>query len=70
MFNGHSNMHGSYVWGRGGGGVSDFCVTYHLTQTMDSEVFPLLWDMIGTVAWVICLGEGGGGRGVSDFCVT
>ena len=50
MFNGHSNMHGSYVWGRGGGGgVSDFCVTYHLTQTMDSEVFPLLWDMIGAV---------------------
>ena len=47
-------MHGSYVWGRGGGGggVSDFCVTknvYHLTQTIDSEVFPLLWDMIGTV---------------------
>ena len=36
----------------GGGGVSDFCVTknfYHLTQTMDSEVFPLLWDMIGTL---------------------
>ena len=45
-------MHGSYVWGRGGGGVRDFCVTknvYHLTQTIDSEVFPLLWDMIGTV---------------------
>ena len=20
MFDGHSNMHGSYVWGRGGGG--------------------------------------------------
>ena len=20
MFSGHSNMHGSYVWGRGGGG--------------------------------------------------
>ena len=29
MLNGHSNMHGSYVSGRGGGGggVSDFCVT-------------------------------------------
>ena len=54
MFSGHSNMHGSYVWGRGGGGVSDFCVTqnfYHLTQseTMDSEVFPLLWDIVRTV---------------------
>ena len=22
---------------------------YHLTQTIDSEVFLLLWDMIGTV---------------------
>ena len=52
MFSGHSNMHGSYVWGRGGGGFSDFCVTqnfYHLTQTMDSEVFPLLWDIVRTV---------------------
>ena len=52
MFSGHSNMYGSYVWGRGGGGVSDFCVTqnfYHLTQTMDSEVFPLLWDIVRTV---------------------
>ena len=38
--------------GGGGGGVSDFCVTqnfYHLTQTMDSEVFPLLWDIVRTV---------------------
>ena len=38
--------------GEGGGGVSDFCVTqnfYHLTQTMDSEVFPLLWDIVRTV---------------------
>ena len=55
MFSGHSNMHGSYVYmfgGGGGGGVSDFCVTqnfYHLTQTMDSEVFPLLWDIVRTV---------------------
>ena len=49
MFSGHSNMHGSYVWGRGGGGVSDFCVTYHLTQTMDCEVFPLLCDIVRTV---------------------
>ena len=54
MFSGHSNMHGSYVYmfGEGGGGVSDFCVTqnfYHLTQTMDSEVFPLLWDIVRTV---------------------
>ena len=35
-----------------GGGVSDFCVTQnfdHLTQTMDSEVFPLLWDIVRTV---------------------
>ena len=40
---------GHMFGGGGGGGVSDFCVTYHLTQTMDSEVFPLLWDMIGTV---------------------
>ena len=38
-----------HMFGGGGGGVSDFCVTYHLTQTMDSEVFPLLWDMIGAV---------------------
>ena len=35
--------------GGGGGGVSDFCVTYHLTQTMDSEVFPLLSDIVRTV---------------------
>ena len=35
--------------GGGGGGFSDFCVTYHLTQTMDSEVFPLLWDIVRTV---------------------
>ena len=38
----------------GGGRGSDFCVTqnfYHLTQseTMDSEVFPLLWDIVRTV---------------------
>ena len=32
-----------------GGGVSDFKNVYHLTQTIDSEVFPLLWDMIRTV---------------------
>ena len=53
MFSGHSNMHGSYVYMfGGGGGVSDFCVTQnfdHLTQTMDSEVFPLLWDIVRTV---------------------
>ena len=24
MFDGHSNMHGSYVWGRGGGGLVTF----------------------------------------------
>ena len=24
MFSGHSNMHGSYVWGRGGGGLVTF----------------------------------------------
>ena len=41
------------VFGGGGRGMpNDFCVTknfYHLTQTIDSEVFPLPWDMIGTV---------------------
>ena len=44
-------MHG-HMFGGGGGEISDFCVTknfYHLTQTRDSEVFPLLWDMIGTL---------------------
>ena len=43
---------GHMFGGGGGGGVSDFCVAknvYHLTQTIDSEVFHLLWDMIGTV---------------------
>ena len=37
-----------HMFGGGGGG----CVTqnfYHLTQTMDSEVFPLLWDIIRTI---------------------
>ena len=45
---------GHMFGGGGGGGVSDFCVHvtqnfYHLTQTMDSEVFTLLWDIVRTV---------------------
>ena len=50
-FEKHPNKCMGHMFG-GGGGVSDFCVTqnfYHLTQTMDSEVFPLLWDIVRTV---------------------
>ena len=51
-FEKHPNKCMGHMFGGGGGGVSDFCVTqnfYHLTQTMDSEVFPLLWDIVRTV---------------------
>ena len=47
-----STLTSAWVICLGEGGNSDFCVTqnfYHLTQTMDSEVFPLLWDIVRTV---------------------
>ena len=63
MLNGHSNMHGSYVWGGGGGGFSDFCVTYYLTQTYSGTLLGqyVMFDghsnMHGSYVW----GRGGGG---------
>ena len=43
---------GHMFGGGGGGGGVNFRVTknfYHLTKTIDSEVFPLLWDIIRTL---------------------